>query len=161
MVHSITVHAESLKGDPMNTVNFKTENAVFQFDLKKVKKCLETLATECGVEEANTILKRIAIPRDEPKLIQVKHNYFGHIALELTGAGKGSVTCKSCDKTYKATQLKPITVGHGKSPFDVNPGTKGGVKGLFTKKRKMPLFGGKGYECPTGHELISMITWRT
>jgi hypothetical protein len=161
MVHSITVHAESLKGDPMNTVNFKTENAVFQFDLKKVKKCLETLATECGVEEENTILKRIAIPRDEPKLIQVKHNYFGHIALELIGAGKGSVTCEICGKMYETQNLKPITIGTGKSPIDVKTRISGGVKCLFAKKRRMSMFGGKGFTCPEGHTLIAMETWKT
>jgi hypothetical protein len=161
MVHSITVHAESLKGDPMNTVNFKTENAVFQFDLKKVKKCLETLATECGVEEANTILKRIAIPRDEPKLIQVKHNYFGHIALELIGAGKGSVTCEICGKMYEAENLKPIKIGARESLFSINTGKERGIKSLFEKRKNPSMFGGQGYKCPAGDTLISMETWKT
>ncbi len=63
---------------------------------------------------------------------------------------------------YKAGQLKPITVGHGKSPFEVNMGKKGGVKNIFRTKQKQPaMLGGKGYKCPEDHELISMITWRT
>ena len=110
MAKSIAVHAKSLKGDPMNTVIFKTENAVFQFDLKKVKECLEILATEYCVDEANTILRHVSIPSDESKLIQVEHDYFGFIVLELIGAGKGSVTCEICGKMYEAQNLKPITI---------------------------------------------------
>jgi hypothetical protein len=91
----------------------------------------------------------------------VEHEYFGYVVLELIDAGKGSAICISCNKTYKATQLKPITLGHGKSPFHVKPGTKGGDKDLFITKRKMPLVGGKDYECPAGHNLISILTWRT
>ncbi|MFC1578464.1 hypothetical protein ACFL36_05580, partial [Thermodesulfobacteriota bacterium] len=69
--------------------------------------------------------------------------------------------CIVCDKTYNANQLKPITVGHGESPFDVNPEMRGGVKSLFDNKRRIPLIGGQVFKCPAGHELISMITWRT
>ena len=145
----------------MNTVIFKTENAVFQFDLKKVKECLEILATEYAVDEAETILRRISIPSDESKQIQVKHNYFGYIVLELIGAGKGSVTCEICGKMYEAQNLKPIAIDAGICPFSINTGKKRGIKHLLGKKRSRSLFGGKGFTCPEGHELIPMETWRT
>ena len=145
----------------MNTVSFKTENAVFQFDLKKVKERLEILATEYAVDEAETILRRISIPSDESKLIQVKQDYFGYVVLELIGAGKGSVICEICGKMYEAQNLKPIKIGAGDSPIDVKTRISGSVKCLFAKKRRMSMFGGHGYECPEGHNLVSMETWRT
>ena len=144
----------------MNVI-FKTENAVFHFDLKKVKECLEILATEYGVDEAETILRHISIPSDESKLIQVKHDYFGYVVLELIGAGKGSVICEICGKMYEAQNLKPIKIGAGESPFCIKTRKKGGIKSLFEKKKMPSLFGGKGYKCPAGHTLISMETWRT
>jgi hypothetical protein len=162
MAHPIPFHAENLIGDPMRTVIFKTENAVFQFDRKDVEVHLGILATEYGVDEADAILKRIAIPSDKPILIETEHDYFGRIALDLIDAGKGSVTCEVCGRSYKPNQLKLIKIGHGVNPFEVNMLKRGGIKSLFKKKRKQPaMFGGKGYECPAGHELISMITWRT
>lgn len=161
MAHPTTLHTENLIGNPMRTVIFKTENAVFQFDRKDVETRVEKLANEYGINEARTILKPISVPGDEPKTIQVKNNYFAYIVLDLIAAGKSSVTCEICGKMYEATQLRPISVGHGKSPFDVNPGTKGGIKSLFYKKKQTAMFGGKGYKCPAGHKLISMITWRT
>ena len=83
---------------------------------------------------------------------------FGYFTLDLLSQSKGYAYCKLCQKTYQADQLNSITVGHGKTPFS----KKGGIKNLFSKKRKMPgMFGGTGYECPEGHELIAMVTWRT
>ena len=145
----------------MNTVTFQTSSAQFQFDRKDVEARLKILATEYCVNEAMTISKPISISRDETIVISEEHEYFGHFVLELIGAGKGSVVCNECEISYYSNQLKTLKIGQGKSPFDVNPDTKGGVKGLFTKKRKMPLFGGQGFKCPAGHELISMITWKT
>jgi hypothetical protein len=134
---------------------------VFQFDLKKVKECLEILATEYCVDEANTILKRISIPCDESKLIQVKQDYFGYVVLELIGSGKGSVTCEICGKMYEAENLKPIKIGARESPFSINTGKERGIKSLFEKRKNPSMFGGKGYTCPEGHTLISIETWRT
>ncbi len=146
----------------MRTVIFKTRNAVFEFDRKDVKERLNNLATEHDVDEATKLLELISTPREKTILIGEEQGYFGYVALDLIGAGKGSVTCKVCYKIYKANQLKPITVGHGESPFVINTRKKGGIKSLFRKKHKQPaMFGGKGYKCPEDHELISMITWRT
>ncbi len=146
----------------MRIIVFKTENAVFKFYRKDVLGHLINLTTENSVDEAARLLELISTASGETILIPNEHDYFGYIALDLIDAGKGSVTCKVCGKNYKADELKPFTVGHGRSPFDVNLKNKGGAKSLFRRKQKMPaMFGGKGYQCPEGHELIAMITWRT
>ncbi len=101
----------------METVIFKTENAVFEFERKDVKERLNSLATEHDVEEVIKLLELISIPGEKIILNAEEHDYFGYVSLDLIGAGKGSITCKVCGKMYKAGQLKPITIGHGKSPF--------------------------------------------
>ena len=113
--------------------------------------------TVVATENALFEFERIDTP--EPLL---EDNDRIHIALDLIAAGKGSVTCKICGKTYRADELESFTVGHGKSPFELNLKKKGGVKSLFKGKQKLPaMFGGKGYRCPENHELISLITWQT
>lgn len=86
------------------------------------------------------------------------------IVLILLGHGKGSVTCKTCNETYRADQLKLVTIGHGRTPFEVNNQRKGGIfRNLFKRNKieRMGKFGGGGYECPKRHELISVVTWIT
>jgi hypothetical protein len=146
----------------MGTVIFKTENAVFEFIRKDAKERLNILTTEHDAEEVTKLLELISTPGEKTILTAEEHDYFGYLAVDLIGSGKGSVKCKVCGKTYKANQLKQIAIGHGESPFVINTRKKGGIKSLFRVKQKQPaMFGGKGYECPEGHELISMITWRT
>ena len=123
----------------MGKVVFETNNAIFKFSGK----------------EANHI-----IGSDQMIVIPADHRYFGYVALDIIERGKGSITCKACSKTYKADQLKAVKVGHGKSPIGINQKQKGGTR-LFGNKKNPSLFGGKGYECPAGHMLISMETWRT
>lgn len=87
------------------------------------------------------------------------------IVLILLDHGKGSVMCKTCNESYRPEQLIPVTIGHGRSPFETIDQPKGGIiKNLFSKKKQFKtrgMFGGRGYECPRGHELISMVTWQT
>jgi hypothetical protein len=124
----------------MNTVFYQTENAVFEFCQKDIEDHIKLLTKEHDIKELSKLV----------------------VVLDLMAAGKGSVTCKVCGKAYLATELKPFTVGHGRSPFDVNIKQKGGVRSLFKRKQKLPaMFGGKGYQCPEGHELVTLITWRT
>ena len=137
----------------MRTVIFKTENAQFQFDKKDINERLDILKTKYGVDDALTLFKRIKIPSVDPLTIHEEHDYFGYIVLDLIAAGKSSVTCEVCGRSYKSNQLKSITIGHGKSPFGVNIKKKWRIKGLF-KKKHASMFGGKGYVCPEGHELI-------
>ena len=67
---------------------------------------------------------------------------------------------KICGKTYDGGQLKEITVGHGKSPFDIKHEQRGGFS-LFGKRKMPSMFGGEGFTCPEGHKSISMETWKT
>lgn len=143
----------------MVTVIFKTENAVFEYSRKDVMEHLNALITEHNDERFIELLELIKTSGEETILIPGKHN---HIAMDLIDFEKGSITCKICGKIYKAHQLESFAVGHGRSPFDLNLKKKGGVKSLFKRKMKMPaMFGGSGYRCPEGHELISLITWQT
>jgi len=108
------------------------------------------------------LLNLISADSEESIVIPEEPAYFEYIALDLIYAGKGSAFCKSCNKTYLARQLKSINVGCGQSPFDIKREKKGVIKRLFTKKRKPPaMWCGKGYNCPEGHNLISVITWKT
>ena len=124
----------------MRTVFYQTENAVFKFCQQDIEDHIKLLAKEHDIEEPSKL----------------------SVLLDLIAAGKGSITCNVCGKSYRPYELESVTVGHGKSPFDVNLKKKGGVKSLFKRKIKMPaMFGGSGYRCPEGHELISLITWQT
>jgi len=145
----------------MATVAYETENAVFQFDLNDTVYCLENCSQEHSATDTDEILKFIKSSPDES--ITIIDDYFGYIVLDLTEKGKGLVKCKTCSKVYAPDQIESITVGHGKTPFLINLKEKGGIiKRLFGRKQKLPgMFGGKGYQCPEGHELIAMITWRT
>lgn len=107
----------------MHTIFHQNENAIFQFSQKDIEDHIKLLTKEYDIEAPSKL----------------------GMVLDLIAAGKGSVTCKACGKKYRLTELKPVTVGHGKTPFDVNLKKKGGVKGLFVKKRIIPLYGGIAY----------------
>ena len=143
----------------MGTVTFMTENAVFEFSRADVVEQLEALIEQHTDESFTELMELIATFGDKTILIPEEHNHF---VLDLIATGKGSITCNVCGKSYRADELESITVGHGKSPFDVNLKKKGGVRSLFKGKQKLPaMFGGSGYRCPKNHELISLITWQT
>jgi len=165
----------------VKTILYETKNGVFEFNLFDVEDCLKTNISEYDVEEAKEILSFLSSSSGERITIPEKYDYFGHIALDLINDNKGSVTCKICNRTYQPDELKSITVGHGETPIDENliqeiQGLKfrdifskkwisaavNNLKNLLSKKQKIPgMFGGKGYECPEGHELISRISWLT
>ena len=145
----------------MDTVTLETDNAVFHFDLDDVTESINR--SETRTEEMNGLLNHLLSSSDDPIKIPKKYGCFGYIALDLIREAKGSVTCKICNKIYQPDQLKSTTVGHGKSPLSLNFKMKGGIiKRLFGKRQRLPgMFGGRGYKCSQGHELIAMITWRT
>jgi hypothetical protein len=145
---------------PMKTVIFNTENAVFKFTQKEVTEHLNAPESEYDFDEISQLLKLISTDASETILNPDDHNYFGYVALDLISEGMSTVKCKICGKIYDTGQLKEITVGHGKSPFDINQEQKGGFS-LLRKRKNPSMFGGKGYECPEGHTLISMETWKT
>jgi len=144
----------------MKTVIFYTENAAFKFDQKEVRDHLIGEKIEYGPDEVSQLLKLISTDSDETNLNLDDHSYFGYIALGLIGSGIGTVTCEICKKNYDADQLKEFAIGYGKSLFDINQQQKGGFS-LFKKRKNPSMFGGQGYECPEGHNLISMETWKT
>ena len=152
-----------MKGNPMrSTVIFKTMNAIFMFDQKQAKELISQNKSEYDLDEVTKLLKLISADSEESIVIPEEPAYFEYVALDLIAAGIGSSFCKSCNITYPARQLKPIKVGCGGSPFGIKREKKGLIKRLFTKKRKPPtMYGGKGYECPAGHNLLSVIIWKT
>jgi hypothetical protein len=142
----------------MTTVIYETDTAIFTFNLNNVTECL--MQSNDTTDTFNKLLHHLT--SSPPDLITIPKEYtdFAYIALDLIKKGKGSVTCKTCNKTYRPDQLQPTIVGHGKSPFNLKK--KGGIKKLLAKGQRLPgMFGGHGYRCPHGHELISVITWRT
>ena len=146
----------------MRAVIFETQNAAFKFDQKEVKEQIVLKKSAYYTDDADKLLSLISA--DLYRVIRIPEEpvYFDHIALDLISAGNGSALCKTCNKTYQAGQLKSIKVGFGGSPFDIKREQKGVIKRLFAKKRKPPtMYGGKGYTCPEGHNLISVITWKT
>ena len=146
----------------MATVYHETENAILYFDLTDVRQYLEYHTSDYEVDEGTTLMGFLSSEVEESIKIPDEYGCFGYIAMELIRESKGTVCCKICRKTYQPDQLKSTVAGHGKDPFSVNLKVKGGIKKLFKRKLKLPgMHGGKGYECPEGHELISIITWRT
>ena len=117
----------------MSQITYETEAAIFTFDLDK-----------------------------QQSRIPVEHEHFPYVAVSLLAENKGSAFCKRCQQAYSAKQLKLIGIGHGKNPLSPSFKQKGVIKNLFRKKPKLPgMFGGKGYACPKGHTLISVVTWMT
>ena len=147
----------------MRKVIYETETARFQFKQRYVMEHLKKRVSERPIDDVIKLIDFITSTPGETIKIPDEYDYFGFVVLTLIEENKGSIACKTCNETYEPGQLKSTTVGHGTSPFKSNIKWKGGImKGLFGKREKqMGLFGGKGYECPKGHELISMLTWVT
>jgi hypothetical protein len=146
----------------MRKVVFETDNAIFYFEQSDAIHHLKQFS-EKNVYEATELLRTISSSASE--VINIELDYFGYIVLNLLKEGKGSVFCKFCQKTYQPIQLQSIPVGFGKSPFEVNIKEEGGIvkriiKNLFRRRRQMmSMMGGEAYDCPEGHQLISMVTW--
>jgi hypothetical protein len=97
----------------MKKVIFETEEAIFQFDPKDVKRHLKFLEAEHGIEEVTKLLEFIS-RTSNIIIIPKEYSYFGYMTLDLISNGEGSVTCKTCNQTYQSKALKSFTVGHGK-----------------------------------------------
>jgi len=141
----------------VQTVVFETDNAIFYFESSDAIRHLK-YHSEQKVREASELLETISSSSSE--VINIESNYFGFRALDLIRAGKGRVYCKICKERYDPGQLTPVSLGFGKSPFEVNLKQKGGIfKRFFGRKKRICGSGGQCYLCPNGHELIGMITW--
>ena len=150
------------ENQPMNTVIFKAEDAIFQFDQESVMECLEHRKTLYEIKELDPLLDVITNEPEKVILFLEGQKYFGFIALDLINDGEGSVLCKTCSKQYPSNQLETFTVGPDDASIKTLTGKKKGLKGLFRKRPKpFGMYGGKGYKCPEGHELIFMRTWIT
>ncbi len=146
----------------MKTVILVTQNAVFKFGQKEVKKIIRQNRSKYDLDEVPKLLNQISDGINHRIVIPTEPAYFERIALDLIATGHGSALCRSCNKWYAANRLKSIQVGFGGSLLDIEREKIGVLKRLFTKKRKPPVVsGGRGYECPKGHNLISVITWKT
>jgi hypothetical protein len=145
----------------MPTVIFETETAIFQFNLHDVTEILAHQSSEDQTEEPKKIMKILESSEKGIQKTCIKTGYFDYLAFDFLGKNKGSAFCKSCHKTYQANQLQSFPLGFGESPFTINSGKKGRcLKRIFGPKIKgMGMFGGKEFQCPNGHELISMIAW--
>jgi hypothetical protein len=143
------------------TVVYETHKAVFRFTVDDVRAHLNRTETEYDEKEVTALkdllssaaVDSITIPRD--------FRLFPFIALNLIRDSRGTVCCSACGKSYESGQLKPVAVGHGETPLSVDVKGRGWLRKIFRKKERLPLFGGKGYACPEGHELIALVTWRT
>ena len=144
----------------MKEVYFETERAILRFSHDNVVERLPYFESTLGTTQATT-LRDLLSQSDLNIRITGEQDRFLCIALDLIKPGKGIVYCKACERHYEAKELKRVVMGHGESPFSVDLKWRGWLRGLFRKKRRLPLFGGKGYQCPQGHELIRLVTWRT
>jgi len=145
------------------TICYETESGIFEFEYEDVVKKLNHYAQKEHFEEAIELLNIISTPTSDKINIPEEFQFILHIVSELIREEKGSIKCKICEKTYLPHDLRIVSIGHGKSPLEIQlPHEKRGAKNLFQNKQKLPgMFGGKGYKCPQDHELMSVITWRT
>ena len=144
----------------MRDVYFETENAILRCSYDDVVEKLTDYESTLGTAEATTL--RDILSHSYNSIRVPKEQYrFAYLALDLIEKGKGVVYCKACKRHYEAKDLKRVVVGHGESPLSVDVKGRGWLRRLFRKKKRLPLFGGKGYQCPEGHELIGLVTWRT
>ena len=144
----------------MKEVSFETENAILRFSHDDVVERLPYFESNLDATKA-TILSDLLSRSDHSIRLPPELNRFVYLALGLIEKGKGIVYCKSCKRYYEAKELKRVVVGHGESPFSVNVKQRRLWKRGFGKKHRLPLFGGRGYQCPEGHEVIAVVTWRT
>jgi len=144
----------------MPEVYFKTENAIFRFSYDDVVERLPYYESALGTAEATTLWDLLASSDHSIRILREQYR-FAYFALDLIEKGKGVVYCKACKRYYEAKELKRVVVGHGESPFSVDVKGRGWLRKLFRKTQRLPLFGGKVYQCPVGHEVIGVVTWRT
>jgi hypothetical protein len=143
------------------TVVYETDKAVFRFTVDEVRDYLNHTESEYDEKEV-TALKDLLSSATGVSITMPKDlRLFPHIALDLIRDRRGTVYCSACGKSYESRQLKAVAVGHGESPFSVNIKGKDWLRKIFGKRQRLPLFGGRGYVCPRGHELIALVKWRT
>jgi hypothetical protein len=152
--------AEGKGGALMRTGRCETPEAVFSFSLEDVVTVLKSRASVDVVTELMGFVA--AQPGDVIEMPQEKKTFL-YLALALLASNKGNVLCKACGgNEYQAGELVSFPVGAGENPLKVKVGhRKSLLKRIFGRPKRMPLFGGMGYRCPEGHEVLGLVTWRT
>jgi len=146
----------------MRTVIYNTESSIFTFTYDQVLRHLEQRISDSNLPENGRQLNLLLNSTEDVIEIDQDDHSFGFIILELIENGAGRITCKKCGQTYNSSDLKPITLGAGKSPINPNIDIKWSLRNLFRRKKRNPsMIGGYGYKCRAGHNLISLITWQT
>jgi len=145
----------------MSQIVYETDQAVFQFDAQLVIDHLQHLSRDHNRPDLKRCIDEISTDKAPEIKFQSSPSWVGFVTVELLEQGKGQVFCKPCGRAYHSGSLSLFPIGFGKSPFDVT-----GVphvsffKRLFRRKQQMPgMFGGRGFRCPAGHDLISVTTW--
>lgn len=145
----------------MNTIIFKTKDAVFKFNQDDTKKIIIRNINKYDIIVAERLLKLISARNIKIITIPTEPVYFDYIVLDLIEAGNGSALCKTCNKIYPAGQLKAVTTGAGTTPINLKTQKKRVLKRMFSKRQKPPsISGGISYLCPENHNLISVTTWK-
>jgi hypothetical protein len=144
----------------MTEVYFETENSILRFSYDDVVDRLPCYLSSLPTIEAAT-LRDLLTQSDHSITVPREQHRFAYLALDLIEHSMGVVYCKVCKRYYEAKELNRVVVGHEESPFSVKVKGRGLWKRVFGKKERLPLFGGKGYQCAEGHELIGLVTWRT
>jgi hypothetical protein len=144
----------------MREVYFETETAILRVSHNDLVEILPYYESTLGTSDATTLPDLLSQSDHSIKVPREQYR-FPNYALELIEKGKGVVYCKACKRYYEARDLKRVVVGHGENPLSANVKGRGWLRKLFGKRQRLPLFGGKGYQCPKGHELISLVTWGT
>ena len=144
----------------MKEVYFETENAIFRFYYDDVVERPPYYESTFGAAEATT-LRDLLYHSDHTIKIPTEQYRFAYFALDLIEHSNGVVYSMACKRYYEAKELKRVVVGHGENPFEVNVRARGWLRTLFGKKQRSPFFGGRGYQCLEGHEVIRLVTWRT
>jgi hypothetical protein len=144
----------------VETVTYRTDHAIIVFEIQDVIGPLTELSRDYQNQDAQSLLENLAAAPGDPFQIPLDSHIFRHLAVQLLDSGEGQAICHLCNKTYSADQLTKFPIGAGDSPFNVRIKPEGMLKSLFQRKRHMPgMFGGKGFRCPAGHDLISITTW--
>jgi hypothetical protein len=147
----------------MPQIVFETEEAIFWFDTQLVIDHLQHLRRAYDQTELQRCIDEISSDKAPEIKFQSSPSWFFPIAIDLLEQGKGQVFCKPCGRAYEPKSLSLFPIGFGKTPFDVTGVPHNSFfKRLFRRKRRnLGMFGGKGFRCPAGHELIAVTTWIT
>jgi hypothetical protein len=148
------------KDQNVRKVRYDKDYALFSFEIQDVIGPLTELCRDYQNHDAQDLLEILSAAPGDSTLIHSDSRISRHLAVQLLDSGIGQATCLICNKTYPADQLTRFAIGAGDSPFNVKIKPEGLLRRLFQRKRRMPgMFGGKGFRCPAGHDLISVITW--